>query len=117
MIYFLIFTSIYLVVLGLSFCSGISDLHCDLCDLLLQHVGSNSIMRDLTQAPCLGSMGSSYHWNTREVSNDLKLCGFQVEVDNKIGIKMQKLRWGGGMVNAVTARSVQFSGSVMSNCL
>ena len=33
MIYFLIFTFIYLVLLGLSFGSGISDRRYDLCDL------------------------------------------------------------------------------------
>ena len=49
-IFFLIFT--YLAVLGLT---------CDTWDIksLLQHMGSSSLTRDQTQAPCIGSMAPS----------------------------------------------------------
>ena len=48
---------VYLAVPGLSY---------SMWNLWLQHVGSSSLTRDRTQAPCIG-VWSLRHWTTREV--------------------------------------------------
>ena len=69
-IYLFIYLLIYLAAQGLScgtldlHCSMLDlhcsmwDLHCDMWDLQLQHVGSSSLTRDSTRAPCIGSTES-----------------------------------------------------------
>ena len=63
----------------------------------------------------MGAWDLLSHWTTREVPSDLKLRGFQIEVENKIGIKMQKLQWGGGRREMQLLQD-QFS-SVAQSCL
>ena len=53
---FLNYLFIYLAALGVS--HGTRDLRCGMQDLSLWHMGSSSLARDQTQAPCIASMES-----------------------------------------------------------